>query len=172
MRTPQPQPDQDPAVPERRNSRRTAAKTAERPTAERGVAPGWDIEGRARVVHVDAGLHALIIGKIPASRDKLVGVSLPVTQVVPLIGQGASVAIVSNSGGDGNWLGPDGGTLVLKAVAGGGKVFVTTYGIADDTALPEVQVVNLDRLARSPALPAAAPAPAHPGSQGREISRE
>jgi hypothetical protein len=178
MRTPQPQPDQDSPVPERRKSRRAAAKTVERPTAARGAATGWDIEGRARSVHVNAGLHALIIGKIPASRDKLAGVSLPLTQVVPLMGQGASVAIVSNSGGDANWLGPDGGTLVLKAVAGGGKVFVTTYGIADETALPEVQIVNLERLAQPQILPAGAAgqagaaAPAAPALQGREISRE
>jgi hypothetical protein len=172
MRTPQPQPDQDSAVPERRKTRRTETKATGRSGVERGAVGSWDIEGRARSVHVDAGLHALIIGKIPASRDKLAGVPLPLTQVMPLMGEGASVAIVSNSGGDGSWLGAGGGTLVLKAVGGGGKIFVTTYGVTDDSALPGVQLVNLDRLAHAQVLPAAAVAPEAPASQGREISRE
>ncbi len=172
MRTPQPQPDQGSAVPERRKSPRTVAKTADRPTVERGAAGGWDIEGRARSVHVDAGLHALIIGKVPPSRDRLAGVPLPFTQVMPLLGEGASVAIVSNSGGEGGWLGAGGGTLVLKGVGGGGKIFVTTYGITDDAALPDLQIVNLERLAQNPVLAASAAAPEMPAVQGREISRE
>jgi hypothetical protein len=172
MRTPQPQPDQDSAVPERRKSRRTLAKNAEGLTTQRGASAGWDIEGRARSVHVDAGLHALIIGKVPASRDSLAGVPLPLTQVVPLMGEGASVTVVSNSGGDGSWLAAGGGTLVLKASGGGGKIFVTTYGITDDAALPDVQIVNLDRLAQTQSVPAAVPALEPTASQGREISRE
>jgi len=172
MKTPQPQPDQDPAVPERRKSRRTSAKTTERPTVQRGASAGWNIEGRARGVHVDAGLHALIIGRVPASHDRLAGVPLPLTQVVPLMGEGALVAVVSNSSGEGSWVAAGGGTLVVKASAGGGKIFVTTYGITDDAALPDVQIVSLDRLAQTQALPTAASASEPAASQGREISRE
>ncbi|HWB51010.1 MAG TPA: hypothetical protein VG651_18010 [Stellaceae bacterium] len=135
-------------------------------------AQGWEIEGRARRIPVGAGLHALIIGKTAASRERLAGVPLPLTQVAPAMGEGATVVIVSNSGGEGGWLGAGGGVVILKA-AGGGHVFVTTYGITDDAAMPEVRLVNVDQLAAMQ-VPAAAPqvAPAPAPVEGREVRRE
>lgn len=171
MRTTQSQAGEDSGAPERRKSPRGEAKAANRSEGDqaKGVAAGgWEIEGRARSIEVEAGLHALIIGKLPTSRDKLAGVPLPLTQIAPIIG--ASVAIISNSGGEDGWLGAGGGTLILKA-SSAGRVFVTTYGITDEAALPELKLVNIEQLAAAQA-PAATPASAPFALHGREIPRE
>jgi hypothetical protein len=131
----------------------------------------WEIEGRGRNIRLEPGLHALIVGQCTATRDRLAGLSLPMTQVMPPPGASASIAIVSNSGGDGGWVGVGGGTVILRAT-GGAAVFVVTYGVTDEAALPELRLVNLDRLADSPAPPAAPVRDIPAALSGREIPRE
>ena len=161
------------AAPERRTSAKSEPEATDRERAVTADPSGerWEIAGRARNIRLDAGLHALIVGKSEAPRNTIAGVMLPVTQVASRLGEHV-MAIVSNSGGENGWVGAEGGTVVLKAAAGS-AVLVTTYGIVDDAGLPALRIVNLDRLADTE-LPVTAPAAsaAPPIENGREIAGE
>ena len=131
----------------------------------------WRLAGHARRIRVEAGLHALIIGKADATQHDIAGVTLPITQLTPGLGERAAVTIVSNSGGGNGWLGAEGGTVILRAAASG-SAWVTTYGITDEAALPILKMLDLDRLnGVEPDASASAPATA-PRSTGREITSE
>ena len=125
----------------------------------------WAIAGRARSLRLDAGVHALIVGKSDPQPDDIAGATLPITQIVPRSDDRGAVSIVSNSAGADGWLGPEGGTVVLRAPAGGAAVLVATYGITDETALPVVKLLDLGRLSGGEA-------PAPSATQGREIPSE
>lgn len=131
-------------------------------TAEDGR---WVIAGRARSLRLDAGMHALIVGKSDPQPDDIAGATLPITQIVPRSDDRGAVSIVSNSAGADGWLGPEGGTVVLRAPAGGAAVLVATYGITDETALPVVKLLDLGRLSGGEA-------PVPSATQGREIPSE
>jgi hypothetical protein len=131
----------------------------------------WQLTGHARSIHVEAGLHALIVGKTDAQRHDIADVALPVTQITPRPDERPTVTIVSNSSGDSNWLGAEGGTVILRAQARA-AVFVATYGIADEAALPVLKMLDLNRLdGAQPDSPTPAPVAAS-GSPGRDITSE
>ena len=127
----------------------------------------WEIAGRARGVRLAAGLHALVVGKSDPRPDDIAGATLPLTQIVPRIDDRAAISVVPHAAGDDGWLGPEGGTVVLRVSDRGGTVLVTTYGITNDAALPVLKLLDLGRLnAGDTAAPAAASPP------GREIPNE
>jgi hypothetical protein len=131
----------------------------------------WQLAGHARSIDVEAGLHALIVGKTDAAHNDVAGVTLPLTQIMPRPDQRSAVTIVSNSGGDNGWLGAEGGTVILRAAARG-AAWVTTYGITDEAALPVLKMLDLARL-NGVEPEASAPAPvASPPLAGREITSE
>jgi hypothetical protein len=131
----------------------------------------WQLTGRARSIRVEAGLHALIVGKTDATQHDIAGVTLPRTQVTPRPDDQSAVTIVSDSGGGTGWLGAEGGTVILRTSATG-AAWVTTYGITDEAALPALKMLDLDRLGGVPPDAAASAPVEAPRSTGREITSE
>src|SRR5260370_13073583 len=61
------------------------------------------------------------------------------------------VEIVAGSGEFGPWLGPEGGTVVVRSPPGGGWVLITGYGAPDEMLAPlEVEIRRLGRPSRAP----------------------
>jgi hypothetical protein len=100
----------------------------------------------ARLVRVDEGLYTLDIGENGSILGSLSGVQLPVVQVsAPAVGQGQCVEIIG-SGSVERWLGPAGGTVILKSPPGGGIVLLTAYSApAQPAVVPTFEIRRLDR---------------------------
>ena len=130
----------------------------------------WNIEGRARSLRLEPGTHALVVGPSAASAERVAGIVLPVTHIAPRASGGGEAAVVSTSGGENGWLGPRGGTVVVKVSGQAAPILVTTLGVTDGAALPTLKMLDLDGLAAAE-LPAQLPAEA-PAPEGRELAGE
>jgi hypothetical protein len=147
------------------------AESAANETVISGGKDHWQLTGHARSIRVEAGLHALIFSKTDATQNDIAGVALPITQVTPRPDERSAVTIVSNSGSGNGWLGAEGGTVILRTSARGAAL-VTTYGIADEAALPALKILDLDQLSGIQPT-ASAPTPVEtPRAAGREITSE
>jgi hypothetical protein len=116
-----------------------------RSTAERRL--GYPhLAAIASVVRLDQGLYALEIGGIPALPGQISGSALPAIQVsAPPGSRNACVEIIGASGDAPSWIEHDGGTVVVKSPAGGGDVWVTAYGLAENAVVPPyVEARRLD----------------------------
>jgi hypothetical protein len=89
------------------------------------------------MVAVDEGLYALRIGQIGKASGAVSGIEFPVAQVsAPFAEDGNGPEIVASFPRRGPWLGPEGGTVIIRSPAGGGHVIVTAYGPAEQSAVP------------------------------------
>jgi hypothetical protein len=123
----------------------------------------------ASLVPVDAGLYALDIGDIGCIPSRLSSLPLPALQVsAPTAGHSQCVEIIG-SGNAERWLGPEGGTVILKAPPGGGIVLLTAYSHpSQPAAVPTIEIRRLDR-------PRPAGTPLHavgPAADPQEIQTE
>lgn len=125
-----------------------------------------EITGRSRLIRVGEGLSVLNFGRSEARARMVSGFALPATQILPAAGQSTSVTIIDGK----TWLGADGGSLIVRAAAGGGILLATTYGATDDATLPPVKVVHLAQLPATDLPFAPSPEVAEP--PGREIPGE
>jgi hypothetical protein len=103
--------------------------------------PGGEVQPVAvtavRMVAVDEGLYALRIGQIGEPSGAVSGIEFPVAQVsAPFAEDGNGPEIVASFPRRGPWLGPEGGTVIIRSPAGGGHVIVTAYGPAEQSAVP------------------------------------
>jgi hypothetical protein len=90
-----------------------------------------------RLVAVEEGLYALRIGEIGGEGGAISGIECPVAQVsAPFAEDGNGPEIVASFPRRGPWLGPEGGTVIIRSPAGGGHVIVTAYGPAEQSAVP------------------------------------
>lgn len=107
----------------------------------------------ARLVSLEQGLYALVVGEIAGRGGEFSGVTLPMVQVSAPPGDGNEcVEIIGASGPADAWLGPEGGTVIVKAPRGGACVALTAYGPpAQPVSVPEIEIQRLDR-ARTGAL--------------------
>ena len=110
------------------------------PRAVAGPEPGGEVQSVAvtavRMVAVDEGLYALRIGQIGAPSGAVSGIEFPVAQVsAPFAEDGNGPEIVASFPRRGPWLGPEGGTVIIRSPAGGGHVIVTAYGPAEQSAV-------------------------------------
>ena len=101
-----------------------------------------------RVVRLDFGLHAIRVGQLgePAQSDGLV---LPCLQVTsPPSPDLDPVDILTAWDEQGAWIGPEGGTVMLRVLPGGGQILMTLYGDAQASAdlLDRVAVHCIDDL--------------------------
>jgi|SRR5271166_281881 len=99
------------------------------------------------MVPLGAGLYAVEIGKMPARPGRISGLALPAIQVSALPNaRDERVEIMGSHGEDQSWLGPDGGTLVVRSPPSGGLVLATAYGLPEQVmARPRVKLRRLDR---------------------------
>ena len=129
----------------------------------------------ARVIKLDQGLYTISIGAIAPVSQALAGLSVPAIQLAaPPSDEFDPVEIVATTGDLDPWLGPEGGSAVVRAPAGGGNLLITTYGTPEQAAAPlEIVIRRLDRpaAAEERAAPAPAPAPAR-DVPAREIATE
>jgi len=120
----------------------------------------------ARLVKLDQGLYALDIGETGGLSGEVAGMTVPAIQIsAPPSDDCDPVEIVAASGDYGPWLGPEGGTVVIRSPPGGGWVLITGYGAPDEAIAPlEVEIRRLG--------PSRRPADANMAPVMREIRLE
>jgi len=152
------------------------SETGRNPRSDRrapanAIARRLDIAGRVRIIPLEEGIHAVTVGAIAAQARSEGGLDLPVTNVSPGPAGGRGlVEIGLTAGATPGWVGAEGGTVVAKVPPIGGVVVITTYGLDEGVAPPELQVLRLDGPGVSP--PAASAAVAFPDQSTREIEVE
>jgi hypothetical protein len=114
----------------------------------------------AKILKFDYGLYALSIAETGAPASAHSGIVLPAIHIAnPPSDELGTVEIVAAASESTFWLGPEGGTVVIKVPLGGGHVLLTTYRPDDQPGTPlEVEVRRLDPPSRTaaPAGPVAA----------------
>jgi len=111
------------------------------------VAEVSSIKSTAKILKFDHGLYALTIAETVETAGAHSGILLPAVQISnPPSDRFGTAEIVATSGESGFWLGPEGGTVVIKAPLGGGHVLIATYEPSDRPGIPlEIEVRRLDR---------------------------
>jgi hypothetical protein len=105
------------------------------------------LSATAKLMALEPGLYAVEIGESPMIRGGSTGLKVPAVQVsAPRDDQEPGTEIIGASGRGDTWLGPEGGTVIVKSPSGGGNVLVTAYGsAAQEVLLPDIQLHRLDR---------------------------
>jgi hypothetical protein len=124
------------------------------------------VTASAKLVELPRGLYALSIGETEGARRALAGAAVPATHITRLPQDGvAGVEVFAASAGATGWLGPEGGTVVIKVPSERGHVLITTYRCDDQEPVPlQIQITRIDRAAQSAPASDAAPA----GAPGRK----
>jgi hypothetical protein len=128
----------------------TASGPRRQPPGEPGqslqIAEISGIKTTAKILRFDPGLYALSIAETGAPWGEHSGIVLPAIHIAnPPSDCLGTAEIVAVSGDCPFWLGPEGGTVVVKAPLGGGHVLITTYEPEDQPGTPlEVEVRRLD----------------------------
>ena len=127
-------------------------------TAAMAISDVSSVAANAKLFELAHGLYALSIGAARGAPADLAGIAMPVTQIArPSGGGGDGVEILVGSADHAGWLGPEGGTVVVKSPTAGGPVLITTYRLLDQAADPlEIKITRVDR----PTDHAPEPAPA------------
>ena len=101
----------------------------------------------AKLVSLEQGLYAFVVGEIAGGGGQLSGLPLPMVQVsAPPSDRNQRAEIIGASGRADMWLGPEGGTVIVKSPPGGACVLLTAYGpSAQSVAVPETEIQRLDR---------------------------
>jgi hypothetical protein len=104
----------------------------------------------AKILLLERGLYALDIGETAGTLGQLSGLPVPIVQVAAPTGgnpdSNRSVEIIDNCASGEKWLGPEGGTVILRSPPGGGHVLVTSYSLAAQAAsVPKIDLRRLDR---------------------------
>lgn len=110
---------------------------------------------------IEPGLHTLTIAPARAAPGGVPGMSLPAAFVMaPNSGSADSVELLGTSGA-GSWIGPEGGSVVLRGPPGGGHVLVTAYMLPGPAAVPlDIDLRPLDQKPAATTVPALPAAPA------------
>jgi hypothetical protein len=129
--------------------------------------------GTTKLLRFESGLYTITVGGIGKSTVAQASIALPMVQISnPPSEELGTVELVATTGDAGFWLGPEGGTMVLKAPLGGGHVLVSTYESPDRTGPPlEIEVRRLDR-GRRAAVPMTTGMIPSVGSQADPIKLE
>jgi hypothetical protein len=100
----------------------------------------------AKILKFDHGLYALSIEQNGGASTEHSGIVLPAIHIAnPPSDSLGTAEIVAASGDSTFWLGPEGGTVIVKAPLGGGHVLITTYEPDDQAGIPlEIEVRRLD----------------------------
>jgi hypothetical protein len=119
-----------------------------------GVGEAATLSAVARVIRLDQGLYALGIGPIGAASGTRI--TIPCIQLTsPPSAELDPVDILTAWDDQGAWLGPEGGTVVVRAPPGGGQVLATLYDQAavDAAVLADFEISRLDQPRPGPARP-------------------
>jgi len=110
------------------------------------VAEISSIKTTAKILKIDAGLYALSIAEVGGPPCEQCGITLPAFHIAnPPSDSLGTAEIIAASGDSVSWLGPEGGTVVIKTPLAGAHVLITTYEPDDRLGTPlEVEVRRLD----------------------------
>src|SRR5450432_3223220 len=109
------------------------------------VVPISGLQASVKLLDLAPGLYALTIEPAGVPEADLGGMILPSTLVTP-VGTDPDRAEIFGAGSGGSWVGPAGGTVVLRIPAGGGRSLITTYRSAQQDAVPlSIQIAALGR---------------------------
>jgi hypothetical protein len=143
------------------------------PVAAGGISGISVLPASAKVMSFARGLYSLSVGAAP-EQELIAGLATPATQIAAIASDGSQpVEVVATA--PGAWLGPMGGTVVLKVTGDNGQVMITTYRSAKLDASPlKIQIARLDQpmslsWGSVPAI-AAAQSPRNPA--GSEVEAE
>jgi len=110
------------------------------------IAAVSNLSASVKVLELGAGLYLLGLGECGGSVTKGPGVLLPATYVAGA--PAGQIEVFGGATGPGDWLGPEGGSIVVRIPAGGGHIWITTYRRSDHDAVPiEIQVTRLNQSA-------------------------
>jgi hypothetical protein len=110
------------------------------------VVPIAGLQATVKLLDLAPGLYAVTIEAAGVPEADLGGMILPATLVTP-VGTDPNRAEIFGAGTDGgSWIGPAGGTVVLRIPAGGGRSLITTYRSAQQEVVPlSIQIAALSR---------------------------
>jgi hypothetical protein len=138
--------------PTRRNGRGTlpapiASAAANTERAALAISDVLSVAATAKLFALGSGLYALSVGEAQGAGADLAGLAMPATHIAhPWLAGRDPVEVVTGLAGRAGWLGPEGGTVVVKVPSDGGQVLITTYRAVDQQADPlEIQITRLDR---------------------------
>jgi hypothetical protein len=122
------------------------------------VVPVSGLQASVKLLDLAPGLYAVSIQPARSAQVSLGGMTLPATLVTPLGNNPEHGAEIFGAEGGGNWVGPSGGTVVLRIPTGGGRSLITTYRSEQQEAVPlSIQITLISG-------PASAAAPARKGN--------
>jgi hypothetical protein len=130
-------------------------------------------KGTAKLLRFDAGLYSISVMRAASSMVAEQGLALPMTHVSnPSSEELGTVEIVATTGDSSSWLGPEGGTVLLKVPLGGGHALIATYEAPDRLSHPfEIEVRRLDQEA-SEVVPMTTGSVPSEGKRARQIKLE
>src|SRR5271155_2018632 len=186
-RLPGPKPESEPPMKTRRNATmpQWASDSGDFPLAIANGAQRQPVDAQsprvseistikttAKILKFHHGLYALNIAQTPGPANEHSGIVLPATHIAnPPSDELGTAEIVAASGDSASWLGPEGGTVVIKVPLGGAHVLITTYEPDDELCTPlEVEIRRLDLPSREPVAAAHTEPPPEPVT--REIKTE
>lgn len=121
--------------------------SGEKKTATAVVTEVPGLTASPKMLELAPGLYALSIGESKGRRGEVGGMLLPATHISEAMrGSDAHRVAIFPSSDTSDWIGPDGGTIVVKVPTAGGRILITTYRAGDQEAVPlAIQVARLDR---------------------------
>jgi hypothetical protein len=125
------------------------------------VVPISGLQASVKLLDLAPGLYAVTIEPAPVPPVSLGGMTLPATLVTPLGNAAEHAAEIFPGDEGGNWIGPGGGTVVLRIPTAGGRSLITTYRGAQQEAAPlSIKIASIGQ----PATTAAPPVQHHNGA--------
>ncbi|HTV31050.1 MAG TPA: hypothetical protein VMF32_25170 [Xanthobacteraceae bacterium] len=110
---------------------RAHLRTAPRLRTREVEAPPRAIIAAAQLLWVEPGLHSLIVAPARIPAQAMPGMNLPAVYVTAAAAAERNAVELVSAPGTGEWIGASGGSIVLRAPAGGGYVLVTNYAAAE-----------------------------------------
>jgi hypothetical protein len=110
------------------------------------VVPISGLQASVKLLDLAPGLYAVTVETARVPPVSLGGMTLPATLVTPLDNNLENGAAIFGADKGGNWVGPSGGTVVLRIPTGGGRSLITTYRSEQQEAMPlSIQIASIGR---------------------------
>lgn len=120
-----------------------ANDTSVRKTTPARISAIAGVSANVKILEFEPGLYSLNFGASVVTGDGLSGTPLPATQIT---GSPIGRIEVFSAARQIAWLGPEGGTVVVRIPSEGGHLWITTYRHANHQVPPiEIQVTRLDQ---------------------------
>lgn len=116
------------------------------------VAPITGLQSSVKLLDLAPGTYALSVQPASSTPVSLGGMTLPATLITLLANSPEHRAEIFLADAAGNWVGPSGGTVVVRIPEGGGRSLITTY--RSDQQEPVPLAIQIGLIAAAAAAPA------------------